>query len=346
MSRNICLLGATNKDIFFVKNSQLLLNNGYKITLIVSNHSFENTCDCSVLGFDEIDVEEIVSYNDIFIFLDSPQCSDDFVFTLLKKLLLYKKEIYNYHMLGLEYEIKLSKFANEKKSAYYYYGKKNISLCNQSVSKIQIPIIYIMSLLENMEKMNLELAIYGLLNNRGYKTGVVCSNTKGEFFGTASFPFSIFERTQNMNEIADELFHYINKYVMQNDLDVLIIGIPSGVFLPFDDSRINYPLYLLKKICPPDYIILNVLNNTFNNNSIETINDLVLDEINQSVDALYITSIIDDVVNYEYEKPSRSFSIDFNYNAYIPSSHKLIVEEFNENKYELIVDDIENKLSQ
>lgn len=345
MNRNICLFGATDKDMFFLKNSQILKSNAYTITIIVSNHTFDSCYNYPVISFDKIDINKIASNNDIIIFCESPQCTDAFIFSLLKKLLLYKKKIYNYHVLALNYELELSKLAIEEKCDYHYFGNHKMSLKNLSISSIPIPVIYIMSLFENMEKMNVELALNSILNKRGYKSGVISSNAQGEFFGIASFPFDIFDETHSINEISNNIFHYVNKYSTDNELNVLIIGIPSAIFLPYEDFNISFPLYLLKKICPPDYIILNVLNNTLNNNSIEDIDSLVLDEINKPVDTLFVTSTIDDVVTYENTKPNRSFSITYNPKIYIPNSTKLIVSEINENRYELIADDIESKLS-
>ena len=342
MSQNICLLGATDKDGFFFKNSQILKDNGYIITLIVSNHTFDSDDDCPVISFDKIDVNKIISNNDIIIICKSPQCTDAFIFSLLKNLLLYKKKIYNYHVLDFNYELELSKLASEQKGDYHYFGNREMALKNMS---IPIPVIYIMSLFEDMEKMNLELALNSILNRRGYKSGLISSNAQGEFFGVPSFPFDIFDQTHNINVMSNNLFRYIDNYIKNNELNILIIGIPSALFLPYDDFNISFSLYLLKKICPPDYIILNILNNTLNNNSIEDIDSLVFEEINKSIDTLFITSTIDDVVTYENTKPNRSFSITYNSNICVPNSNKLIVSEINENKYELIADDIESKLS-
>lgn len=339
MCTRLCLFGATEDDYYFVENKELLESNGYDISLIVTNHSIYNSLS-SVVNFNQINLSTVASLCDCIIICKSHQCFEPFVINWINKFIGVGLNVINYRDMN---ESQHKSFANQAllKGCKYQCPISAINL--PSIKPLSIPVIFVLSLYDNMNKMNTELGIYKELIRRGYNAKLISSTDTGNFFGVSALPLDMFLSTDYMHII--NCFNEFIKTIDESQTDALVVGVPSTLFTFNDLEQINVPLYIFNSLCLPDYVLLSVFDNTLKNNDIDDINEMIMHYFGIGVDAMLITNTINDVVTYENTVPEFCFHISASEtNCNMGDDGPLIVSENETERFKTIVNNIELKL--
>lgn len=332
--RSICLVGPTEKDNYFI--SAIQRNGDFSISLVVSSNIFSKAyktvdyCFCYENNIDELFDEVIIC--------ESRQCTDSYLLGMIQKFLTKGKVVKNYHVFSDDYRETIEEYKSKYSSLLfdkvdYKLSRKSLSLYSSSM-----PAIYVVSLTDDMQKMEVELGIKEELVKRGYTVSWLCSNPMGEYIDGVPYLNRI-----NCNEIdkfAKEFSTLCCEEEKQNE--VLLIGVPACLFSA-EESSIG--LHIMRKICDPDYIVLNVYDNALITNELSELMQIPISALGKEADQLVLSATITDVVKYEIYKPSDSLYIGDARNKYYVEESPYALRSNDEKIYSKIVDNLLNKLS-
>lgn len=210
---------------------------------------------------------------------------------------------------------------------YHLYMK-----CDKTEMKmkpINIPIIFVSSLLPNMNKNEFGKKLCLEFEQRNYKALFVSSNKMDELFGFIVFPFNMLKDSDSICKINNFFFDIIQK----NKPNIVVVSIPGGMIKnPLYNANSDYGLmeYILSRALAPDYIIECVFQNSKNLNLISNL--FYPYKINEYV---YMNLILDGI-NYDFDIYDRILNID------TKKSEENVSKAIN---YEKIVDNIVKTLS-
>ncbi len=129
----------------------------------------------------------------------------------------------------------------------------------ESIIKVNTPVIYVLGISENTHKFELQLSLREKLMSAGYKVSQIGSRHYCELLGFHSFPgFIMHSGVSESNKVVkfNRLVKNIEKYEMP---DLIIIGIPGGI-MPFNDqfpNRFGILAYEVAHSVMPDVTILS-----------------------------------------------------------------------------------------
>ncbi len=349
-NKRVLLFGASERDdVFFklIRSDEEIKSDDMIITKIVSNSNRVANIrqNIDVDDFCCFDINGVIDDIDLVIVCKSNQCSDDYIFRNIFEFLKARKSTVNYHKLPISLEQILMKFACEHYVKYIpsLPGLEKVNAVH--FENIDIPVVYIAGLIDDMKQLSSTVKLNDLFKDNNYKSGFITFDAYGNIFGGEVISYSKIDFS-NLQQIYECFNLSIREYIQKNDLDVLLVEIPSAFFSIHNQNNNNFSLRILNEICDPDYIVMNVFNNFFEHNTIQEFDEFVKPILGKAVDAYYITSIIEDIVTYEICEPPKSFAIDHFTKFDLFNSDKTIITDQMEYKYEILFHDIENKLSE
>lgn len=206
------------------------------------------------------------------------------------------------------------------------YHNSHIAKCRQ-LEKIEVPVVYICSLLSNMGKSTIGLRVTEMLKEKNYKPLFIASNKIMEMYGYTVFPYNIIE-TENP---VFELNKFVSNQVAFTDSDIVVLCIPGGVIpsVQYNDFC-DYGLlnYIIHQAVPPQYILNCIHQNTAN---ISMIPEPFLPH---TINSYIKTDKILDQQEYDFHIKNRQLTItkdmadnDENYNIFDPSVYHLITAD-------------------
>lgn len=138
----------------------------------------------------------------------------------------------------------------------------DIEMADTGIDEIPAPIVLVLGAGERCCKFDVQLELRKALLEHGYVLTQIGSKNYCESFGFHSFPDFMSEHSEYTER---EKIIGFNKYVkmlyMQEKPDVVIIGVPGGVF-PFDDyfnNNFGIINFYVSNAIAPDYVIFNAL---------------------------------------------------------------------------------------
>ena len=348
-SKRVLLFGTSERDdVFFkfIKNEEEIRSDNMVVTKIVSNSKCVANIkqDIAVEDFCDFDINGSTDSIDLVIICKSKQCTDDYIFRSIYGFLKIQKSVVNYHELPINLEQILIKFACEQCVDYIpsLPGLEEVNAdCFES---IDIPVVYVAGLIDDMKQLSSTVKLNDLFKENNYKSGFITFDEYGKMLGGEVISYSKIDFT-DLQQIYECFNLSISEYVKKNGLDVLLVEVPSAFFSIYNQNNKNFPLIVLNAICDPDYIIMNVFDNFFEQNTVQEFEEFVKPLLGKAVDAYYITPIVEDIVAYEICEPPKSLTIDHFAEIDMFNSNKKIITDQMENKYEILLHDIENKLS-
>ena len=348
-SKRVLLFGASERDdvfLKFIKNEEEIRSDNMVVTKIVSNSNcFANIKqDITVEDFCSFDIDEAIDDTELVIICKSKQCTDDYIFRSIYGFLKIQKSVLNYHKLPIDLEQILIKFACEQCVDYIPSVPELEEVKTDCFENIDIPVVYVAGLIDDMKQLSSTVKLNELFKENNYKSGFITFDGYGKMLGGEVISYSKIDFA-DLQQIYDCFYLSISEYVKKNDLDILLVEIPSAFFSIYNQNDKNFPLIILNAICDPDYIIMNVFDNFFEHNTVQEFEEFAKPLLGKTVDAYYITPIIEDIVTYEICEPPKSFAIDHFAEIDMFNSDKTLITDQMENKYEILLHDIENKLS-
>lgn len=138
----------------------------------------------------------------------------------------------------------------------------DIEMTDASIEEIPAPVILVVGAGERCCKFDVQLTLREALLENGYALTQIGSKKYCESFGFHSFPSFMLDCSEYTER---EKIIGFNKYVrmlyMQERPDVIVIGVPGGVF-PFDeyfDNNFGITNFFVSNAIIPDYVIFNSL---------------------------------------------------------------------------------------
>lgn len=298
----------------------------------------------NVVDYCDFDVNRFADNIDLVIVCKSQQCADDYVFESIYGFLKTQKSVVNFHKLPANLEQTLIDFARDQCVEYVPSDsgfKEDYMVCNDS---IDIPVVYVAGMIDDMNQFESIINLNDLFKKNNYRSGFMTFDGYGKMLGGEVLSSGKID-FNNLQQTYEYLNLTISEYVLKNDLDVLFIEIPAAFFSIYNQNGKNFPLLILNAVCNPDYIIMNVFDNFFQHNTIQDFEEFANPFFGKNVDAYYITPIIEDIVTYEICEPPKSFAVNHSAEIDLVESEKTIITAQMKNRYEVLLYDIEKKLS-
>ena len=164
--------------------------------------------------------------------------------------------IENFHTLTPEIIHRLEKNKNFKN--YLKESTLKISGNLSTLSDIPVPVIFVLSLYEDLDKFAVQVALRKILMNRAIIVSQIGTRPYCERFGFHSFPVFMYQNLYTPEEKIFLFNQYVNKMVKEERPEVIIIGIP-GAYNKFNkDHPMGFGVlpYLISQAVIPDFSIM------------------------------------------------------------------------------------------
>lgn len=214
------------------------------------------------------DYEEAIGDADILLITESIfPISDRDVMKKIRSALDKDTEVILIRAGSAEFEAELNAMEQVNKRLKLYRGnrfdiQKNMESKNLGMEEIPAPIIMVIGAGERCCKFDIQLELRGTLLENGYTVSQIGSKQYSELFGFHSFPQFMLDNSKYQE--SQKIIGF-NKYMQllyrEENPDVIIIGVPGGVF-PFDkEFHNNFGItnFLVSNAVMPDYVIFSSL---------------------------------------------------------------------------------------
>ena len=206
------------------------------------------------------------------------QLPEDILFDKLHKAIhANKKIIYTRKKNNSQYEQATNLIPNVLKVTINIHKISNL-FTKPMCYKIDVPVLVVLGLEENTDKFEVQLGLREEFISRGYKVSSISSRRDSDILGAHSIPEFMFK-----NEIceADKIVQY-NHYVKEVELDenpeIIIIGIPGGViqFDSFNHNNYGIIAFEISNAVPCDCAVMcSPYYQFFNGDYSEVYNDML-----------------------------------------------------------------------
>lgn len=129
---------------------------------------------------------------------------------------------------------------------------------SEFIFEIDAPIVSVVGMGENCDKLPLQIALVKHLKNKGYNVLCICSNPIGTILGYQSFPPFMYSRKLSLNEKIIRFNHMLFDLVTNLEPDILILGYPSGIMKlnQYQNNFFGEIPYILSNSITNDYGIM------------------------------------------------------------------------------------------
>ncbi|WP_438434654.1 TIGR04066 family peptide maturation system protein [Gorillibacterium sp. sgz500922] len=152
-----------------------------------------------------------------------------------------------------------------------------ISAVDQSILKLDTPVIFVMGLSDRCNKFEIQLGLRESLLNEGYKVSQIGSRSYCECLGFHSMPGFMVEPGYMETEKIIRFNRYVKDLEKSEQPDVILIGIPGGVAM-LNHKLPNYfgiLAYEISQAVRPDAVILSAFYDAFTPEYFEKVRNLV-----------------------------------------------------------------------
>ncbi|MDC7289406.1 TIGR04066 family peptide maturation system protein [Blautia schinkii] len=203
-----------------------------------------------------IDVKKGCEMADIILLVDDPQCRDYTVYQEIAMAAKGKEVILDkslYTKIGKGYFkgcITNFNFENE----FIDYFHKNF------LYEINAPVITIMGMGENCDKLSSIFSVTSLLKKKGFKVLGICSNALGILFDLKVIPGCMYNKELTFTEKIIWWNHVVYRLTEEEKPDIVVMEIPGGI-LPinkFENNFFGELASVMNYAIVPDICIVNL----------------------------------------------------------------------------------------
>lgn len=179
------------------------------------------------------------------------------------------------------------------------YSGNNIKLYSDikidefCIDDIPVPIILVVGSGERCCKFDVQMDLRDKLIESGYKLTQIGSKNYCEFLGFHSFPmFMLDHNDYSERERIIGFNKYIRMLYMLENPDLIIIGVPGGVF-PFDsyfDNNFGITNFFVSNAILPDYVIFNAIYVDDISEYLETVKSRVECRFNYEINQMFVSN--------------------------------------------------------
>lgn len=157
---------------------------------------------------------------------------------------------------------------------------------NLRIYNIDVPVIFVCSTFENLNKFDIQLSIRRKLLNDGYKILQIGTKQICEFFGFYSFPSFMYSKEIEECTKVVMFNNFLKKLEVSEKPDIIIIGVPGGI-LPFSQKAIGdlgITMYKITQAVRPDSVILSIPYKNYTLDELNHLNKIVQSKFNVDID--------------------------------------------------------------
>ena len=158
----------------------------------------------------------------------------------------------------------------------YSHAEKglNVKIESSRIKTINTPVIFVAGVSEGTQKFYIQLALRQKFITRGYHVSQIGTKNYCEIFGFHSIPS--FLSSSDLSELSKIILlnHFVKKIELTEKPDVIIIGVPGGLF-PLDSefhNKFGITAFEMSQAVCPDAVVLSTLYEDFTREYFEEIN--------------------------------------------------------------------------
>lgn len=278
-----------------------------------------------------LDREDSLEKVDEVIIIDTEVKLDK---TVLSELIdkIVQKEI-KITFLSTEYNIflkeKLNDIRQDNKTEISFLeehiNNKNInpyeSIGASKLVDIETPIVCVMGVGDNVQKMKLQVHLQSKLLEEGYKSILIGSDNVSLLMGQYAIPLYIINEKFSSVEKIKNFNKFIKNIEKIEKPDVIILGIPGGI-MPFDKKH-NFSFgiwaYEILSAVNPDVCLLSLFSGNYNDEFYKTMKELCRYRFNVDLDGFYISqfvpvsnTLLQEEISYVFNDEIYSYSQEHN----------------------------------
>lgn len=208
-------------------------------------------CGPSIGSLCSSDFSQACELSDTIVFAKSlkPLNFDEFIWPKMQQAVEARKNIVATLPLSQEYLDKIKHLCKEHECGFQYFydnlSQDSIVLNPDTRKQLEFsmeiltPVIMVTSITDDLCKFDTQLGLASYAQKAGYKVSLITSRQDGSFAGYHSYPnFMLHQSFSEKDKIL--LFNHFVKNIEQSENpDVIIIGIPGGVF-PLKKNQLGW----------------------------------------------------------------------------------------------------------
>lgn len=300
MKKNCAVYPYDEQTEAFVRYSPLLEN--YSIIKCISPSSWAyndekiSSCNGDIIKIvNHEDLASIIGYEALWI-VESNQVLDfqSYILPFLKKTISNITEVIITRRLTPEESYSLRLLCDKcNVKLHFVYDFEHAPDFSLKLLKINTPIVFILGVFENTEKLDTTLYLRNEFIFEGYKVETIISQINaGSLLGCRSFPSFMFDFSYSDTDKIYMFNRYVKKLEIENNPDIIVIGVP-GEILPINYKHCgNFGLmpYLVSNAVSPDYAVLTLIYGEFLPKYLEEMRLLCKYKFNVPVEAFSIST--------------------------------------------------------
>lgn len=211
--------------------------------------------------------------------------TQEIIISRIKKAVNYGKKIIFFNNLYSNSQ-ELKKFIPKDQQLEIINKSDVIPQYKDCIYNINTPVIFICSLLEGLNKFDVQLSLREKLLNDGYKILQVGSRQICELFEFYSYPEFMYSKDIEEKDKVLMFNNFIKKIEVENNPDIIILGIPGGV-MPFSAQSVGdfgITMYEITQAVIPDCTVLCLPYGKYNTEDIAYYENIIKKKFNIDVD--------------------------------------------------------------
>ncbi|GMQ64905.1 TIGR04066 family peptide maturation system protein [Vallitalea maricola] len=282
MKKRAAIYPYNSEFSFIVKHHDLLID--YDIVSLVSPIGFGlNNRDASYcyLG-EDIGIKVTTSlfekdFDDLIV-CEYPCDFKEMILPTIETACEKGKNIVLLHRINIDLLDEVKKLCNNNNvNLKLYWGmdidQNNITIKNSTIYEINVPVIFVSSVIEGTNKFDVQLCLRDHFLKEGYKVAQIGTKHYCELLGFHSFPRFMFN--EKMNEIDKILlFNRLCKHIeLRENPDLIIIGIPGStmVYNNMFTNKFGMTAFQVANAVHPDVAVMNITYDNFNKEFLEKV---------------------------------------------------------------------------
>lgn len=168
---------------------------------------------------------------------------------------------------------------------------KRVEMHDPEIFTIPVPVIFVMGVGPNTNKLEVQLTLRSALQAAGYSTLSIGSKKAATFFGFDALPEAFFDGSLATREKIIALNRYFYRRYAQEKPEVMVIGIPGGI-MPLNPIRyeeMGEAAYQISQAVTPDLAVLCLYAHEFSKEYFQQIQALCQYRLNSAVSHMVVS---------------------------------------------------------
>ena len=235
-----------------------------------------------------------------------------------------------------------TRIAHDYGSDFEYKISSDISITikPKSYLEIDVPVITVMGISNDCQKMETQLFLRRKFNSLGYKVLQIGSRDNCELLGFHSFPQFMFKNHMSEIEKMNSFYNYIIDLIEIEKPDVVIIGIPGGIYPLNKNYNLNYGITAFEvcNVIQSDCNIVNMWCDTYTEQLVQKMRNVTLHRLNAPIDFINLSNV---TINKEFFMDRGHI---LGYNIYNKKYVEMFMEEINNPMVYTLLNESRDKL--